>query len=810
MSSNGSSRRRALLGRVGLVATGTLVALTLVAMSAIGVARQVLRASLPALDGTIPVPGLAAGVGVERDPLGVPTIRASGGLDAQRALGFLHGQERFFQMDLARRAAAGELAALFGAAALEADREVRLHRFRARARARAASASPEEQALLEAYADGVNTGLATLRARPFEYLLLRREPQPWRPEDTLLVVYSMYLELQDESGRRDARTEQLHRSLPAPLAEFLDPRGTSWDAAMDGSTFDPVAVPGPEVLDLRRSGPSVPSGGRVEAPAAPAGSNSWAVAGTRTADGRALLAGDMHLPLRVPATWYRASLVVPAEEGAGGKTRALRVTGVTLPGVPGIIAGSNGSIAWAFTNSYVDTGDLVVVEEVPGSARYLTPEGERRFETAIERIEVDGDAPVELEVTSTIWGPLVGRDAEGRPRAYRWIAHDPDAVNLELTKLARARTVDEALALAPSCGMPAQNLVVADADGRVGWTVIGRVPLRVGFDGRRPVSFADGSRAWVEDHGAGDRPRIVDPPRGLAWTANARVVGGSALARLGDGGYDLGARAHQIAERLAALERPDERAMLALQLDDRALFLSRWRELLLQALDPDAVGSDPRRAEARRLIESWGDRASPDSVGYRIVRGFRIQFARQTFRPLVAACESAAPGFNYLAFTQWEGPLWRLARTRPAHLLDPRFASWNEAILTALDATLAELTAAGEPLAAQTWGRRNRVAIAHPLSGAIPFAAEWLDMPAVELPGDLQMPRVQAGALGASQRMVVSPGHEEDGLFEMPCGQSGHPLSAHYRDQHDAWVRGAPTPFLPGATVHRLDLVPAR
>ncbi len=798
---------RRLFGRVGLVATGLLVALTIVTMAAVGVARQVMRASLPVLDGTRPLPGLLGPVSVERDLLGIPTIRASSEIDAHRTTGFLHAQERFFQMDLSRRAAAGELAALFGRVALDADGDARRHRFRHRARAKVAAASPEERALLEAYAEGVNAGLTALRARPFEYFLLGEDPEPWRPEDTLLVVYSMYLELQDDTGRHDASTEQLHRRLPPALASFLDPAGTSWDAAMDDSSLPAPPIPGPEVLDLRRDVAPTRSGAPPEArELAPTGSNNWAVAGTRTADGRAILAGDMHLPLRVPATWYRASLRVPRRDGEAGEIRA---AGLTLPGVPGIIAGSNGSVAWAFTNAYVDTGDLVLVDEVPGGGRYLSPEGEQPFEKAIERIEVSRGEPVELEVVSTRWGPLIGRDAEGRPRAFHWIAHDPEAVNLGLLEMLHARSVDDALTLAPRCGMPAQNLVVADAAGRIGWTVIGRVPRRVGCDGRLPVSFADGSCRWEEDHGAGDRPRIVDPPRGIAWTANARVVGGAALARLGDGGYDLGARARQIEEGLTALDRPDERRLLALQLDDRAVFLSRWRELLLQALDPEAVAVDPRRAEARRLIEAWGGRAGIDSAGYRIVRGFRLNFAGQTFRPLVAACETSVPGFNYLASRQWEGPLWQLVRARPAHLLDPRFASWNEAILAALDATLAELEPGSAPLAAQTWGRRNRVTIRHPLSAAIPFASGWLDMPAAELPGDLHMPRVQSGLLGASQRMVVSPGHEEDGLFEMPCGQSGHPLSRNYGDQHDAWVRGAPTPFLPGTPLHRLDLVPA-
>ena len=413
-------------------------------------------------------------------------------------------------------------------------------------------------------------------------------------------------------------------------------------------------------------------------------------------------------------------------------------------------------------------------------------------------------------VRETIWGPVVDAGPDGRPRAFRWAAHEPDAVNLGLFEMAEVRTLDEALALAPRCGMPAQNAVIADVAGRIGWTILGRVPRRVGFDGRLPSSWADGARRWEGWLPLAEWPRIVDPPTGALWTANARVVGGEALARLGDDGYDLGARAAQIRDRLLALEGADEKALLALQLDDRALLLAPWRELLLEALRPEATGSDPKRAEARRLIDGWGGRASTASVGYRIVRDFRLNFARQVFRPLVAPCEKADPAFSLFAFPQWEGPLWQLVRARPAHLLDLRFSSWNDAILSALDATLAELTADGEALAGQTWGKRNTVVLRHPLSGAIPFAGAWLDMPSAELPGDVNMPRVQGRGFGASQRMVVSPGREASGLFQLPGGQSGHPLSPHYGDQQEAWARGAPAPFLPGPAVHRLELVPAR
>ncbi|MCU0224245.1 MAG: penicillin acylase family protein [Acidobacteria bacterium] len=803
--------------RLGYAAVGLLVALALSGFTAVGIARQVLRASLPRLDGAIEIAGLTAPVRIERDAIGVPTVSAAGPLDASRALGFLHAQERFFQMDLARRRAAGELSALFGAVALEADREVRIHRFRARAAATLAAAEHGARAALAAYAEGVNAGLAALGGRPFEYLALRSDPLPWRPEDTILVVDSMALVLQDDRGQREARLARLYATLPAPLADFLVPAGTPWDAPLEGPAFSVPEIPGPAVLDLRAAGgprPAPSAGAGAAAPGAAApdrdapGSNNWAIAGARTAHGGALLAGDMHLPLGVPATWYRATLRWPRGDGGPGE---VRVAGVTLPGVPGVVAGSNGLVAWAFTNSYADTGDLVLIDEAPdGSGRYLAPGGPRPFERFTERIEIKGSAPATLEIRETIWGPIVGTGPDGRPHAYRWAAHEPDAVNLGLFEMAAVRDLDEALALAPRCGMPAQNAVFADAAGRIGWTILGRIPKRVGFDGRLPSSWADGTRRWDGWLPLAEWPRVVDPPTGALWTANARVAGGEALARIGDGGYDHGARAAQIRDRVLSLEGADEAAMLALQLDDRALLLAPWRDLLLEALSPEATGSDPRRTEARRLLEGWGGRASTGSAGYRIVRDFRVNFARLVFRPLLAPCEKADPSFSLFAFPQWDGPLWKLVRERPAHLLDPRFSSWNDAIISALDATLDELTGGGAALADQTWGRRNTVVLRHPLSGSIPLAGAWLNMPAVELPGDTGMPRVQARGFGASQRMVVSPGRESGGIFQLPAGQSGHPLSPHYGDQQERWARGTPAPFLPGPAVHLLDLVPAR
>jgi penicillin amidase len=811
-------------GRLLRIAVGLGVVLALVAIGGGLWLHAQLRASLPRLAGDLVLPGLDAPARVERDALGVPVIRGTSRLDVARATGFVHAQERFFQMDLLRRRAAGELSELVGEVALEVDREVRVFRLRAVARRATEALGSDERRLLTGYTEGVNAGLRALDAHPFEYLLLRAEPRPWQPEDSLLCALAMYLTLQSQLPGLESTLELMHDLLPSELVAFLAPRGTEWDAPLEGEPFAQPEIPGPEVLDLRQEPPRAVARGERDAPvafdplrlagaeeAAVFGSNNWAVAGTHTAHGGALLANDMHLGHAVPNIWYRASLVLP---GADGEQR---VSGVMLPGVPFVVVGSNGHVAWGFTNSQGDWADLVVLEPDPlDPEAYLTPEGPRRLERATETIHVKGGPDDTLEVLSTIWGPVVDEDHRGRRRALAWVPLLEGGLNAAHVRMEGARSLDEALALAAAVGIPHQNFVCADASGRIGWTIMGRIPRRVGFDGRRPTSWADGSRRWDGWLRPEEYPRVVDPPVGRIWTANARVVSGDALAIVGFGGYDLGARARQIRDDLLALERATEADMLRVQLDDRALFLERWRALLLEVLAPEVTTKDPRRAEARRHLEAWGGRASVDSVGYRLVRTFRTRMARAVFDPLLAPCREADERLDYKGrrpdrgVRQWEGPLWALVTERPLHLLDPGFESWEALLLASLDEVLDELTNDGAALADRTWGDHNTVPFRHPLSAAVPALGRWLDMPRRALPGDGNMPRVQYTFAGASERLAVSPGREENGYFHMPCGQSGHPLSPHYGDGHDAWAQGEPTPFLPGPAVHVLTLRPDR
>lgn len=755
-----------------------------------------LHASLPVLTGEVPLPGLAAAVTVERDSLGVPTITASSRLDAARALGFVHAQERFFQMDLLRRAAAGELSALLGPATVEADRTLRPHRFRDRARDVLATLPEGERAMLEAYAEGVNAGLSALDARPFEYLVLRQEPAPWRPEDGVLAVYAMFIDLQLDGGPGPELTRLALEALPPALARFLTPPGDEYDAPLVGEAFAPAPVPPPESLGTFRPAP-FPPGAPADAPGAP-GSNNMAVSGTWTAHGAALVANDMHLDLRLPNIWFRASLVYPGPDGA-----PRRVTGVTLPGAPAVVVGSNGHVAWGFTNSYGDFVDLVrLVEDEARPGHVLTAGGSVPLDTLVHEIAVAGGAPVRLEVVESPWGPVLKTDADGHRYAFQWTAHRPEAVNLGLLAMEGVRSVEEAIPVLNGAGIPAQNVALGDRDGHIAWTVAGRLPRRDGRDGTRPVLSIDPVAAFAGFLDPAAYPRVVDPADGLIWTANNRVVDGDALRLIGLGPYVHGARARQIRDALRALETPVEPAdLLAIQRDRRALFYLRWQALLMDLLDEEAVAEHAARGAFRDLVRDWGAAADTGSVGYRLVREFRDVVEPLALGPLVAPVEARAPGADVGA----EAALWALVSERPAHLLNPRYASWRTLLLDAVDAVIARYDG---DLAGRTWGEANTSAIAHPFADVVPTFGDRLRMPPHQLPGDTRTPSAQGPSFGPSERVVVAPGHEEDGIFHMPGGQAGHPLSPYWGAGHADWVYGRPSPFLPGPSRWTLRLVP--
>lgn len=800
---------------------GALMLLLLAVIAAV-TAWVLMRASLPTLSGDRQLIGLSAAATAQRDALGVVTIEADNEMDAMRALGYIHAQERYFEMDLMRRTAAGELAELFGSAAIDTDRKHRVHRMRARATGRLEAIAGNKILQLEAYTEGVNDGLADLDARPWPYLLLRQQPRPWLPVDSVLTGYAMYFDLQDATNARELALIRMQPHLPPTLFALLTRDGTSWDAPITGGIRGDATLPAADLVDLRgtASGDTASSDTASDATAPEQhehGSNNFAVAGGLTSDGRSIVANDMHLGLRAPNIWFRTRLRYGDGRASGGQ---VDVSGFTIPGLPAVVVGSNGHVAWGFTNSY---GDWLDWKREPACSTSST--GKVRCpgtRTHVETIKVAGAPDVTLHVDETDWGPVMHRQDDGSRLSLRWVAHLPGSLTLEIADFARATSVDSLFGIADRVGMPAQNLVAGDSSGRIAWRLLGPVPERQ--PGCRPAGLAGAEEpeepeeqsaispcaAWAVE--SRKTPGLVDPASDRLWTANTRVVDGEALAVIGDGGYTLGARALQIRDALFAQPTFTESDLLAIQLDDRALFLDRWWMLLRS--EGARVRQSASEASALRALAdaaaTWEARAGIDSTSYRLVRAWRLEIHERIAEGLTAPAKAAlGDEFEIPPLRQLEGVAWPLLTQRPDHLLPPRFESWDALLEDAASDVRDELAEYG-PLQERHWGERNTAAICHPLSGAIPVIGKrLLCMPRDPLRGDTHMPLVAAPGFGASQRMVVAAGFEQDGIIHMPGGQSGHPMSPFWGAGHQSWVKGEPTPFLPGPAEHTLRLLPA-
>jgi penicillin G amidase len=790
-----------------------LIAITVVA------AMLLLRGSLPSLDGEMALPGLNAAVTIQRDANGVVTIDAASEADALRALGYVHAQERYFEMDLMRRTSAGELAELFGPIAVDLDKKRRVHRIRARVTQHLTDFTGEKMPQLKAYADGVNAGLDDLRMRPWPYLLLQQSPRRWDVVDSALTGYAMYFDLQDSQNTRELALWKIRQHVPAPLANLLAHDGTEWDAPMFGKPRGNAKLPALDQVDLRKLPAPKSDTHRGLADKGTPGSNNWAVAGALTRDGRAIVADDMHLGLRAPNIWFRARLRYPDARAPSGR---VDISGLTLPGLPAVIVGSNGHVAWGFTNSYADTSDWYPVSPC-AEGKPATETCDRTTRHA-ETISVAGAEAVPFEVVETDYGPILHEPAGDTPAlALRWAAHLPGALNFELADVASAGDLASALAVAERTAIPAQNLVIGDRDGDIAWRILGPLPVRSGRCARNPPLSAITSTPAESANEAlsGIRrepcyqwaistelsPVLRRPSQHRLWTANARVVDDAGLSALGDGGYALGARAKQIRDGLFAKNQFTEKELLAIQLDDRAVFLKRWWQLLQDEAKKKS-GNTAMKALAT-AGRTWEGRASTDSTSFRLLRAWRLAVHARIADGLTAPAQAAlGDSFVMPDLPQLEGVVWPLLQQRPEHLLSRRYPSWDALLEDAAREVRDDLAKQG-PLEQRTWGERNIAKICHPLADALPgVLRSQLCMPAEPLPGDGAMPRVQGPAFGASERMVVSPGREADGILHMPGGQSGHPLSPFWGKGHDDWVHGRPTPFLPGKTAYVLTLKP--
>jgi len=756
-----------------------------------------LRASLPVLDGSIALTGISAPARVEFDGQGIPRIQASTRTDAFHVLGFVTARDRLFQMDLLRRSTAGRLAEIFGPDLVDTDRWHRTMGFAHLASEIFARLPADQRAVLEAYSAGVNAAMDVFKVLPFEFLALSYTPEPWRPEDSLLVVLNMAVAMSwntDTESRERAATV-IQATLPPRVSAFLMPRTDGFIDRMIGGV-PPPPLPVEELMGLMRH--SEKRSGLLSDPPPPRGSNAWVVGPAKSRSGHAILANDMHLDLGVPNLWYRAEVRYGEAQWAG----------LTLPGVPALISGSNGHLAWGFTGSGVDVADLVLVDVDPDrSDAYRTPEGSQAFATRTETINVRGQGAIVLSVRLTQWGPVLEDSLMGKPVAVRWTALDPGAVNLNHLELDRVMTVEQAIPLFNSAGGATLNVLLADSQGNIGWTLTGRIPRRFGSDGLVPCLSSDARCGWSGYLAGEEIPKILNPSSGVLVNANQPMnLADRAL------GYDSapGYRANRISERLAALGRVDEGELLALQLDTQAGFYRYYHNLAVDALNAAGDQMSPERETLVRYLQSWDGRAETTSLGLPVIVEFRRLLLDRVFSPLLSSCHRIDPTFKY----HWhlaDRALQQLLSSRPPELLpDPdRYATWDTFLIHVLeeskDRVLDEQGV--EAIEELRWGHGGAEPVAHPLSGGLPFLALWLDMPTVTLPGCTECVRV-ARQGGATQRLVVSPGLENRAILHMPGGQSGHPLSPHYRDQHLAWVEGRATPLRVENVRHRLDLIP--
>ena len=783
------------------------------------------RADAPArTEGQLEVAGLASPVLIDRDDLGIPSITGESLLDVVRAQGFLHGQERFVQMDMIRRLAAGELAALVGPLMLDADRRYRTYRFRNVATRVIDRMKPDHRKLLRAYTEGVNDGLDDLEAFPLEYQILQSSPQAWEEEDSILVMLMMFDMLQG-SARMEGMLGVMREALPEALFTFLTPLRTRFDVPIlpdrsrkASSSYEPVAIPGPDVIDVRRRvGKNDQQGTErmvnakrsdlaphekllnlVDVSELVIGSNNWAVSGPRSLHGGAILANDMHLALTSPGIWYRAEMNWPNRS----------VSGLTLPGMPGLVTGSNGDVAWGFTNTEGDFQDLIIIEVHPENPDlYRTPDGWTPFKKITETIKVRSRKAVRLTLKSTKWGIVTNHDHNGRPLVMKWVALMPEAINLNLLDLLEVESLEEAMMTARSLGMPSQNILFADRVGRIGWIVSGYLPQRRGFRGMFSQSWADGTIGWNGKLSESLRPSLVDPVGGVLFSANNRTVDNDNSLLIGHA-WASGYRAQRIAELLDSQRLFDERDLLNMQLDTRTKVFDFYRDLILEAAP--GGNSDPRIINAQAIVRGWNGTADIDQLALRLLAAFRRTVHAKLFAPLIQECRRLDENFRY----RWsfsEEIVRRILEERPAHLLANQYADWSAFLQSALLDTLDDLVRRNPDISLQTpWGKTNRASIGHPMSQMMPQMATALRMPDDPLPGHWTAVRMATPRFGASARMVVSPGREASGILHMPSGQSGDPLSPHFRDGHDAWVKGLPTSFLPGESVSTLTLVPAK
>jgi penicillin amidase len=748
--------------------------------------RLFLGRRLPHASGALAAPGLGAEVRIDRDEWGVPHIDAANDADAFFAVGFCHGQDRSFQLELLLRAGRGTLAELVGPAALPIDRLSRRIGFQRSSARQWAALDADIRAMLEAYARGVNAGRSAGSPRKaHEFAILRAAPAEWTPLDSINSLKLISFTLPSNWDVELARLRVLTADGPEALAA-LDPAYPDWLPV----TSPPLHRAGPALdrlaEDLAAFTAFVGNGG---------GSNNWVLAASRTSTGRPILANDPHLDPRLPCHWYLAHVRAPQWQTAGA----------TFLGGPNVLAGHNGFAAWGLTAGLVDNTDLFIEQIGPDGRSVRQGDGYVPCETIDEIIRVKGGAPVTERVLVTPRGPVISPALDGVPEALslRAVWLDP-APARGLLDLHRARSFDDVRKVLAVWPALSQNLVYADETGRIGWQLFGEAPVRRKGWGTLPLPGWDDGARWEDRRVPFEQmPHLADPPEGFIATANNRPVPGDGGPFLAVDWID-GYRKAAIDRALAARRDWDVAATMALQMDQRPLPWEEMRDIVLslKAADPDA-------ARGLQFLSEWDGVASPGSPAAAVYELFVAEMVRRVVRAKAPKSAAWALGHgatpladhNFFAFRR-TGHLVRLLRTQP----DGWFARpWPGEMADALAAVVRHLLDNHGPDEARwAWGRVRTLTMRHPLGRASRWLARVFDRGPVPCGGDADT--INQGSVApldptgnsnniASLRMVVDVGAWESSRWSMPGGQSGNPLSPNYDDLFTLWRGGNGVPI---------------
>ncbi|HEX2077378.1 MAG TPA: penicillin acylase family protein [Longimicrobium sp.] len=732
--------------------------------------------------------GLHEPVEVWRDSLGVPHVWARNEEDLFRAMGYVHAQDRLFQMEMFRRMADGRLAEILGPDLLDTDKFLRTVGMGHAAAENEARLAAGHRRMLQAYADGVNAWIRTHPGPlPPEFVALRFRPEPWTVRNSLSIAKIMAWDLADWNLGLDLQraVDAVGADLARDVYPFYPDSGVTIlgaDAQWQGPRAAPAPAPGTVPPPTPRVSGAVPFPHApklalelLEAASASHASNSWVVGGSRTKSGKPILANDMHLSLRAPAIWYLAAL-------HGG---AFDVAGMTLPGVPVVVAGHSERVAWGYTNAMVDDVDFFVEEVDPSSAnRYRTPGGWAEMTVRPETIQVKDGERVVHPVRWTRHGPVLSDVEErggNRVLAMQWTAYEPSTEVAALVGMNTARNAEEFTQALRGFNNPHQNVVFADREGRIGYWMGGRVPLRRGGDGLLPAPGWTGEADWAGWLSFDQHPHVLDPADGFVVTANNRQVGAAYPYHI-TGNWAEPWRAARIRQMVEAGRELTAADVARQQMDVRDVFALRHLPRAVQAAERAAL---PREAQELR---EWNGEARVDSRGAAL---FYTWF--EALRTRVGSDE-------------YRGKEVYFPRASLDRILAQGGGAWVDDVSTEKTETLDELATgamrtAAEAVGQRRWGELHATTIEHPM-GVVQVLNRALRLNIGPFPnaGSFHTVNVSGwsgreppfkNTYGASQRHVVDMGDPDgSGGFVIPSGQSGIPFSSHYRDQTPLWRTG--------------------